>query len=110
MISCSAAAVLDILASALATAATAPREGACEGAFFFCSFQDLLPLAVIRVALLVLTTLITYFITRKPSAAVEVSNHLLIFKMICAIFHGLRQYSSINASSAGGGGGGGGGD
>ena len=64
--SCVATALLDLLASTLATLATAPREGTCDGAFFFCSFRDLLPLAVVRVLALALTTLATYFLTRKP--------------------------------------------
>ena len=70
ILSCCAAAVLDIMASALATVATAPREGTCDGSFYLCSFRDLLPLAFFRVLALIVTTLATYIITRTPKAQV----------------------------------------
>mmetsp|Transcript_13800 Transcript_13800/g.39080 ORF Transcript_13800/g.39080 Transcript_13800/m.39080 type:complete len:683 (-) Transcript_13800:1987-4035(-) len=52
---CLGAVTLDVAISTAVWLTAAPRQGDCDGTFFFCSFWDLLPLAATRVAFLCCT-------------------------------------------------------
>lgn len=69
LLGCAAAVAVDLVASALVTLASAPREGTCEGPFYLCSFRDLLPASAVRIVALVITWCAALLLTRQRKGA-----------------------------------------